>query len=116
MAKAKKTVYRLFALPMGERAMEAAQNERFSRICTGYALIYTTNAVPGGVEVSEAESRARLTKTEAEWLLDCNTVILAEEAKRNEKKTLESLSKRMAALEAALAEAKQKEDAENGIP
>lgn len=115
MAKKKKIVYHLYALPMSEKAVETAQKERFSRICAGYALIYTQGAVEGGVEIGESESKL-LSKVEAEWLQDCNIVIIAEEAKRNEKKILSSLSNRMTVLEQALAEAKRKENVEHGAP
>lgn len=112
--KVKKTAYRLFALPMSAEAVQTAQNERFSRVCAGYALIYTTNSIKGGVEISEEESRKRLSPVETEWLFDCNTAILADEMKRSEKQILASLSQRVTALEANLAEAKRKEKAEHG--
>lgn len=112
MAK-KKVTYRLFALPLSAETVALAQKERFSRVCAGYALIYTNGSIKGATEIKE-EQCGLLNKTESEWLFDCNMVIIAEEAKRNEKKILESLSHRVTALEAALAEEKRKEYAEDG--
>lgn len=112
MAK-KKTTYRLFALPLSQDAVDAAQRERFSRVSAGYALIYTAGTVKNAVEIKESQT-GLLTKAESEWLTDCNTIIIVEEAKKNEKKILESLNHRMTALEAALAEERRKENAEHG--
>lgn len=113
----KNTVWRLFAALTSAESIEAATAEKYSRVGRDYTLIYTTKKrLPGGLEAVEISDRdaGRLTQTEAQWLMDCNIEILAAEAKKHSGEILQSLSVKVAALEKALKEEKEKEDEDGG--
>lgn len=95
--------YRLFALPFAIESAKAATGQRFSRISSGYVLIYTDGEAPhNSAEITEEEV-GRLTKQDARWLYDCNVALLAEETKAHEKEILASVKEQLDKLEEALA-------------
>ena len=94
--------YRLFALPFSADSVKAATGERFSRISSGYVLIYTDGKSPeGSAEIDEGDI-SRLTRQDERWLFDCNTVIIAEETKAHETEILANVKERLDRLEDAL--------------
>ena len=103
--------FRLWALPYGPEAMEAAYRERFCRVGADYVLIYAARKpkLPCA-EVTEQEAH-RLTGAETKWLLDCNLTLIAEETQRRSVEILADMSRKLDELEAAL---KRQQEIENG--
>ena len=93
--------YRLFAMPFSLDSVKEATGERFSRISSGYVLIYTDGGEPPkSAEITESDV-SRLSKQDQRWLLDCNIAILAEETKAHEAEILASVKERLDRLEEA---------------
>lgn len=111
-----KGMYRLWALSMSEQSMAkslaAAAEARFSRVNADYVLIYAQKKpkLPCA-EITEKDVR-RLTKAEAQWLLDCGYTLFSEAEKKNGGNLAQSIGEKMDALEAALRRQKAIEDAE----
>lgn len=106
--EAKKT-YKLFALPLSAKNIDAAAGARFSRATARYVLIYTHDTAPeNSVEIG-IEEVSRLSKEDYDWLTDCNFLILAESAKENESKIAADISKRLDVLESELKKEKEKQ-------
>lgn len=106
-----KTKYRLWALGMNEQSITAAAEERFSRVNADYVLIYAQRKpkLPCA-EITEKEA-GRLTKAEAQWLLDCGYTLFNESLKANGGNLAQSIGEKMDALEEALKRQKAIEDA-----
>ena len=75
---------------------------------TRYVLIYTTDIIENGAEIGESDI-GRLTVGDAEWLTDCNFILLAEDAQNREAEIAGSLEKKLEALEQALRSEKEKQ-------
>lgn len=103
--------YRLYALDVNKDGIETASKERFCRITPFYILIYVESGKEpkDAIEITQTETH-RLSKKDEQWLLDCNIVILAEEAKRHEAEITADLQNRMKRLEEILAEQEPKEE------
>lgn len=75
----KKVKYRLWALPISDETMEAADTFEFSRIGDGRVLIYTDRPkkrVPAvAEEIPDVTSVDELTEPETKWLMRCNLTI-----------------------------------------
>lgn len=105
-----KTTYRLFAMPVNAESVEVAEKSRFARITPFYLLIYTDGAMAeSAAEITESEVE-RLTSADRDWLLGCNMVLLAEDAKKREKEISASLGEKINRLEQALEEARKREE------
>lgn len=103
-----KKEYRLYALKVDRKSIEAAMRERFNRITPDYILVYTDGKQPEHSIIMEEDDSKRLNDADVRWLLDCNVVIIAEEMKRREPELSEKISERIDALEAALRAEKEK--------
>ena len=103
------TKYKLYAFKPNEEGIEKAQKSRFSRVTKDYALIYSAEEVPNGVEITE-ENLFRLTSADSKWVQDCNFAIIFEETKKKEKEISNELSETINRLEQALQEAKESEE------
>ena len=103
-----KKTYRLYALPLTAKNIATAAERRFARVTTRYVLIYSAEEVDGGAEIGESEI-SRLTVGDADWLTDCNLILLAEDAKGREAEIAGSLEKRLDAFEQALKAEKEKQ-------
>lgn len=103
-----KVTYRLYALRVNSKSIEAAGGERFHRVTPDYVLIYTDKGQPeNSVEITKDEV-GRLTDGDSEWLLGCNVVIINEETVNNIEDIKDSLSAKVEQLEEALAKEKAK--------
>lgn len=103
--------YKLYALDLNREGINEASKVRFCRITPFYILLYLSGEAPtGAIEITETDTH-RLTAADEQWLLDCNIVLLAEEAKKNERKIAEDMEQRIARLESALREEKEKLEA-----
>ena len=101
--------YRLYALEVSKDGIETAAKERFCRITPFYILVYVSGdeAPKEGLEITQTETH-RLSKQDERWLLDCNTVILAEEAKKHEADIARQMQEKLERMEEMLkAEARQ---------
>lgn len=95
-------VYRLYALNLTQENIGLALEQRFSRISSGYILIYTAGDAPEkSVEINGKELR-RLTKADEDWIVECATRLLCERLKKEEPKTMERLSQMVDQLSEAL--------------
>lgn len=104
-----KISYKLYALDANKDGVEAASRERFSRITPFYALVYVSGEPPeGAVEITRSETH-RLSEKDEQWLLDCNTAILAEEMKKHESEIAADMKERLERLEKALRAEKEKQ-------
>lgn len=109
-----KTTYKLYALELTKENIVLAGKERFCRITPFYILIYQSGDVPeGGIEIEESETH-RLTAADEQWLLDCNMIILADEAKKHEKEIAADMMKRIERLEQALEAERKKAEEQMG--
>ncbi len=100
--------YRLYALNVDKDGMAEAAEQRFSRITPFYILVYVNGEPPkDAVEITQTETH-RLSRQDEQWLLDCNMVILAEEAKKHEGEITADMNRRIERLEAALKAEKYK--------
>lgn len=106
-----KTVYKLYALPLNGITEEAIDSFRFCRVTPLYALVYTAGEQPANsAEVEESDLEC-LSLADRHWLLECNIVLIAEDAKAREQEISAALSEKIEKLEQALKEAKQGEQA-----
>ena len=107
-----KTTYRLYAMRRDEQTEAEAKRHRFSRIAD-YVLVYTAKGVEGipAAEIA-GEDEALLSGADRDWLLACNIVLLAEDAKRREKAISVSLGEKIERLERALEAESKKHSAE----
>ena len=101
--------YRLYAMPYTLETAQDAEKERFSRVTADYVLIYTAKRRKNCAEITEAEAH-RLSKAERQWLFDCNTALLAEDAKKRSGDIMKNLSDMVDRLETALAAQKELEE------
>ena len=108
MTKKKKTKYNLYAFNNTEESVELATKYRFARITSDYTLVYTDKL--GIIEdsvcqpyiiIKESETGC-LTAEDKDWLLNCNIVIIAEEAAKNKELILRGMSDTIKKLEKAL--------------
>ena len=101
-------VYRLYALNLTQENIGLALEQRFSRIATGYILIYTAGDAPKkSIEINGKELR-RLTKADEDWIMECAANLLRERIKKEEPKTMERLSSMVDQLAEALDEERGK--------
>ena len=100
MAKAK---YRLWAAATDETSTAAAEKARFSRVGVAYVLIYDRHKpnLEHCVEVAENEIDA-LNAAEAQWLWDCNVLLISEETAKNRKQIMATIDEKLDKFEAAL--------------
>lgn len=98
-----KITYKLFAFDVDKDGIEEASKQRFCRITPFYILVYceAEKAPKNGIEITQTETH-RLSKQDEQWLLDCNLVILAEEAKKHEAEITSTLQERIEQIEAIL--------------
>lgn len=95
-------VYRLYALNLTQENIGLALEQRFSRISSGYILIYTAGDAPEkSVEINGKELR-RLTKADEDWIVECATRLLCGRLEKEEPKTMERLSQMVDQLSEAL--------------
>lgn len=106
MSKTK--TYRLYAMRMSDDSISKAVGERFNRITPDYVLIYTDGEKPDNSVLLKDADASRLTDGDQRWLLDCNMVVIAEEAKKHEAEFSQELSERIDALEKFLKAEKEK--------
>lgn len=111
MEKELKIAYKLYAVGVTPDNIKEVSSERFCRITPFYILVYTAGNPPkDSVEMTQTETH-RLSEQDEQWLYDCNIVILAEEAKKHETEIAADMAERLARLEAALKEEKEKQEA-----
>ena len=98
-----KTRHRLWAAATNENSIAAAEKARFSRIGIAYVLIYDKHKpkLENVVEVAEKEINA-LNAAEAQWLWDCNVILISEETAKNRKEIMASIDAKLDVFEAAL--------------
>lgn len=97
-----KIVYKLYALEITKENIRAVSASRFCRITPFYILIYTDGERPeNAVEITATETH-RLTKTDEQWLTDCNIAILVAQSKKHEYEIAADLKERLERLEQAL--------------
>ena len=82
MKKSAKQKYRLFALPMSPEIFAIVEKQRFSRVSSRYALVYTDRRAPKGAVPVEEKDCARLSVEDQAWLSDCNALLIAESIRR----------------------------------
>lgn len=105
-----KIAFHLYAMNADANGVETAAEQRFSRATPDYILIYTAAAAPkNSVEIAGSDLK-RLTEADERWLLDCNLILLAEDARDREREILEDAAKKVAALERALEEQRKREE------
>lgn len=108
--------YRLYAAvhePGIEEKLEKFQFVRFN-VTDGFLLIYSDRRPPKTMlwtEIKEKDA-ALLNPSERQWLFDCNISILAAEARAHSEDVLRDMSLKVAALEQALREEAEKEEAQ----
>lgn len=111
MEKELKIAYKLYAVEVNPESIKVASQERFCRITPFYILVYTAGKAPkDSIEMTQTETH-RLSEQDAQWLGDCNIVILSEEAKKHESEIAANMAERLARLEEALKEEKEKQEA-----
>lgn len=98
-----KITYKLYALDTSKDGIETASKERFCRITPFYILVYCEGGrtPKDGIEITQTETH-RLSKQDEQWLLDCNIVILAEQAKKHESEIAANVQERLKKLEEIL--------------
>ncbi len=102
-----KIVYKLYAMELNRDNMRSAATERFSRATPFYILVYTNGELPeNGIEIIN-DDKKRLTDEDERWVQDCNLIILAEQAKKNETKIAQDMQKRLEQMEQILEQAKK---------
>lgn len=100
--------YRLYAMKLSNTSIERAMGERFSRVTPEYVLVYTDSEKPeNAIQLEESEA-SLMTQADAQWLLDCNVALIAEEAARQKPEILRQLSDKVDELEEALKAEKRK--------
>ena len=111
-----KKKYQLYAIPYSKRAVEYAINHRFNRINGKYILVYESNEsvyVPTtGYHIIEQNEVDYLSEAEKLWLIECNTILIAEETQKNADQILQSFGEKLQRLEEELK--KEAEGLENG--
>lgn len=96
------SVYRLYALKLTQENIGAALEQRFSRIASGYILVYTAgNAPEKSIEIDGKELK-RLTNADENWIMACAATLLRERLKKDEPKAMERLSRMVDQLSDAL--------------
>lgn len=112
-----KVIYRLYAIPVGGDCIEKTSAERFGRITSEYALIYTCGKAPQDGVLLEEKHAQLMTDGDRKWLRDCNMAIIAEEMKKREQELCGDWSERLDILEELLKEEAErfngKKDVEN---
>lgn len=107
MKKSAKQKYRLFALPMSPEIFAIVEKQRFSRVSSRYALVYTDRRAPKGAVPVEEKDCARLSVEDQAWLSDCNALLIAESIREKETEIAQGMSRRLDLLENALKEEKK---------
>ncbi len=94
---------KLFITRLTERALEMFENEPYTRATKDYLLVYTDNDVASDtVAEVPTDAWARLTKAESMWLTKCQVDIINSELMKKAPEVVESINKRIDALEKAL--------------
>jgi len=108
----RKVRYRLYALETTMENIEVVQDERFYRITPTYILFYVKGYKKKYNKcyntISESEL-SYLTDDDVRWLLDCNTVIIAEETAKHREQISNDMVLMVDRLENALREEKAKD-------
>lgn len=112
MAKAK---YRLWAAATDEKSIAEAEKARFHRVGIAYVLIYDRHKpdLEHCAEVTESEIGA-LNAAEAQWLWDCNVILISEETAKHRKEIVANIDERLDKFEAALQRQQEIERAKSG--
>lgn len=101
-----KMKYQLYAMPYSPEAVSDAVNHRFNRINGKYILIYECNKsvyVPTtGYHIIEQNEVDCLSEAEKLWLIECNTILIAEESEKNADQILQSFAEKLQRLEEEL--------------
>ena len=105
MADEKKR-YRLYAMPYNEEAVQEATKHRFNRINRKYILIYECDELVYVSNVTyhiiEQNEMDYLSEAEQLWLIECNTILIAEESEKNSEQIMKSFSEKLLRLEEEL--------------
>lgn len=96
--------YKLYAMPTKPEAIDGMGYQRFSRITAEYALVYTDGEAPKPSAELTDEDAGRLTEGDRNWLLACNTRLLAEEIERQKPEMLRRLGEKIEEFETILQE------------
>lgn len=97
--------YRLYAMPTRPETIDGMGRQRFSRITPEYTLVYTDKDAPQHSAELTDEDAGRLTDGDRNWLLSCNTRLLAEEIERQKPEMLRRIGKKIEEFESILNEA-----------
>ena len=108
--------YRLWALPISDETMDAADASEFSRIGDGRVLIYSDEPkkriYPYAEEIKDGESVEVLSDAEKRWLEQCNMTILERFARQHKLPLDKTVPMFLEALEKELRRAKDAEETE----
>lgn len=110
-----KLTYRLYAIPCGGDCIDRISAERFGRITSEYALIYTSGEAPNGAVTLTKEHAHLLTDGDRKWLRDCNMAIIAEEMKNREQELCGNLTEQLDVLEELLRAEAEKLNAKKDV-
>ena len=97
--------YKLYMTRLTEEALNAFENEPYTRANLQYLLIYTDKMGEHNfpiVEISEDMANERLTEAESKWLLTANLLIINAELAKNAPKVIGDLNAKIDVLEKAL--------------
>ena len=106
MSDEQKTTYRLYVLKPDADGLNAASQERFSRVNERYVLVYTDKTLQSA-EIT-TDNIWRLNRAETEWLGQCNVQLLFEDAQRRKDEIQRNLSEKIKKLEEELDKQLQK--------
>lgn len=111
--------YRLYAAPLVEASISAAEKARFSRVTAtpapGYVLIYTDGASPKGAMEITPDKTELLSVQDATWLVESNMRLAEERIQANSEAFLRDMSEKMTALESELKKQKEEMEKRGGI-
>ena len=107
--------YKLYAMPITQKNIDAVASSRFGRITRNYALIYAESEPDCEQKVEvDGENGNLLTSLDKQWLFDCTVALIAEQAKDREADICAELSGKLNELERALKEEQEKLTAKVG--
>lgn len=112
----KKKKYQLFAFPLKQETIEEATKHRFNRINNKYVLVYEVHdkvyAKNNAYHIISEKEIGCLTEAEKLWLIECNTILIAEESNRKSDDIMKSFGEKLNRLEEELK--REAESLENG--
>ena len=101
-----KKKYRLYAIPYSDEAVKEAIQHRFNRINRKYILIYECDELvyvsKTAYHIIEQNEIDYLSEAEQLWLIECNTILIAEETEKNSEQIMQSFSEKLIRLEEEL--------------